>query len=46
MKAEPDNYVEDRYIGRTIRLVKDIMKITSLDNVSVMAIFFDFKKSP
>ena len=44
MKTKPDNYVKDRYICRTIRLVKDIMKITSLDNISGVTIIFDFKK--
>ena len=38
-------YVKDRYIGQNIRLVKDIMKVTSLDNIPGMAIFIDFKKA-
>ena len=38
-------YVKGRYIGQNIRLVKDIMKVTSLDNIPVMAIFIDFKKA-
>ena len=36
--------LKDRYIGQNIRLVKDIMKVTSLDNIPGMAIFIDFKK--
>ena len=38
-------YVKGRYIGQNIRLVKDIMKVTSLDNIPGMAIFIDFKKA-
>ena len=38
-------YVKDRYIVQNIRLVKDIMKVTSLDNIPGMAIFIDFKKA-
>ena len=46
MKTKPDHYVKDRHIGRNMRLVKDIMKLTSLDNISGGTIFFDFKKKP
>ena len=45
MKTKPDNYVKDRHIGRNTRLVKDIMKLTSLHNISGGTIFFDFKKA-
>ena len=38
-------YVKGRYIGQNIRLVKDITKVTSLDNIPGMAIFIDFKKA-
>ena len=38
-------YVKGRYIGQNIMLVKDIMKVTSLDNIPGMAIFIDFKKA-
>ena len=45
MKTKPDNYVKDRHIGRNTRLVKDIMELTSLDNISGGTIFFDLKKA-
>ena len=38
-------YVKGRNIGQNIRLVKDIMKITALENIPGMAIFIDFKKA-
>ena len=38
-------YVKDRFIGQNIRLVKDIMKITSVENIPGMTIFIDFKKA-
>ena len=38
-------YVKGRYIGQNIRLIQDIMKITSLENIPGMAIFIDFKKA-
>ena len=38
-------YDKDRYISQNIRLVKDIMKVTSLDNIPGTAIFIDFKKA-
>ena len=44
-KVLPKLIHEDRYIGQNIRLVKDIMKVTSLDKIPGMAIFIDFKKA-
>ena len=39
-------YVKDRYIGQNMRLVKDVVKITPLNNnISDMTIFIDSKKS-
>ena len=38
-------YVKARYIGQNIRLIQDIMKITSVENIPGMAIFIDFKKA-
>ena len=38
-------YVKDRHIGQSIRQVKDIMKVTSLNNIPGMAIFIDLKKA-
>ena len=45
INEDQTGYVKDGYMGQNIRLVKDIMKVTSLDNISSMAIFIDFKKS-
>ena len=38
-------YVKGRNIGQNISLVKDIMKITALENIPGMSIFIDFKKA-
>jgi len=43
MKTKPD--MLDWHIGQNIRLVKDIKKITTLENIPAMAIFIDFKKA-
>ena len=45
INEDQTGYVKDGYMGQNIRLVKDIMKVTSLDNISSMAIFIDFKTS-
>ena len=45
INEDQTGYVKDRYMGQNIRLVKDIMKVTSLNNISSMANFIDFKKS-
>ena len=44
MKTKP-GMLKDRYLGQNIRLVKDIMNVTSLDNIPGMAIIIDFKKA-
>ena len=38
-------YIQGRYIGQNIRLIQDIMKVTSLENIPGLAIFIDFKKA-
>ena len=38
-------YVEDRYIGETIRSIFDIMEFTDSTNISGILIFIDFKKA-
>ena len=43
--GDQTGYVKGRYIGQNIRLIQDIMKITSLENLPGMAIFIDFKKA-
>ena len=43
--GDQTGYVKGRYIGQNIRLIQDIMKITSLENLPGMAIFIDFLKS-
>ena len=45
INEDQTGYVKDGYMGQNIRLVKDIMKVTSLDNISSMEIFIDFKTS-
>ena len=45
IQEDQTGYVKGRYIGQNIRLVKDIMKITALENIPGMAIFIDFKKA-
>ena len=40
--GDQTGYVKGRYIGQNIRLIQDIMKITSLENLPGMAIFIDF----
>ena len=45
INEDQTGYVKDRYMGQNIRLVKDIMKVTSLDKIPGMAIFIDFKKA-
>ena len=38
-------YVEDRYIGETIRSIFDIMEFTDSTNIPGILIFIDFKKA-
>ena len=38
-------YVEDRYIGETIRSIFDIMEFTDGNNIPGIVIFIDFKKA-
>ena len=38
-------YVEDRYIGETVRTFFDIMEFTVNENVPGMLIFIDFQKA-
>ena len=48
MNEQQTGYVEGRYIdpiGQNIRLIQDILKITSLEKIRGIAIFFDFKKA-
>ena len=38
-------YVKDRYIGKTVRLIFDIMEFADTENIPGILIFIDFKKA-
>lgn len=38
-------YAKGQYIGQTIRLIDDIMKITEIENIPGIITFIDFKKA-
>ena len=44
-KSEVWGYVEDRYIGETVRSIFDIMEFTVKENIPRLLIFADFKKA-
>ena len=44
-KSEVWSYVEDRYIGDTVRSIFDIMDFTVKENIPGLLIFVDFQKA-
>ena len=45
INEDQTGYVKGRYIGQNIRLIKDVMKLTDLEQIPGIAIFIDFKKA-
>ena len=45
INEDQTGYVKGRYIGQNIRLIKDEMKLTDLEQIPGIAIFIDFKKA-
>ena len=45
INEDQTGYIQGRYIGQNIRLIQDIMKVTSLESIPGLAIFIDFKKA-
>ena len=45
INEDQTGYVKGRYIGQNIRLIKDVMKLTDLEQIPGIALFIDFKKA-
>ena len=45
IRHNPSSYVEDRYIGETVRSIFDIMDFTVKENIPGLLIFVDFQKA-
>ena len=45
INEDETGYIKGRYIGQNIRLIDDVLKVTSLENLPGIAIFIDFKKA-
>ena len=45
INEDQTGYIKGRYIGQNIRLIEDILQVTSLEDIPGLAIFIDFKKA-
>ena len=45
ISEDQTGYIKGRYIGQNIRLIKDILRVSSLEAIPGLAIFIDFKKA-
>ena len=45
INEDQTGYVKGRYIGQNIRVIKDVMKLTDLEQISGITIFIDCKKA-
>ena len=45
ISEDQTGYIKGRYIGQNIRLIKDILRVSSVEAIPGLAIFIDFKKA-
>ena len=45
INEDQTGHIKGHYIGQNIRLIDDVLKVTSLENLPGIAIFIDFKKA-